>query len=45
VLEYLSERLQHEINVWEEEDSKVRYISSIERLALAKGQAIGELRK
>jgi len=43
VPESLSERLQHETNVWEEEDFKVRYISSIERLALVKGQAIGEL--
>ena len=42
----LNERLNHEIKVWEEEEFHVRYISSIERIAMEKGmeqgRAIGE---
>jgi len=41
--EALNERLNVEIDAWEEE-LKVRYISSIERIAMAKGEAIGEAR-
>ena len=44
VPEALDERLECEIDVWEEEDFKVKYLSSIERIAMARGEAKGEAR-
>ena len=42
VPEELNERLDSEIKVWEKEDFKVQYLSSMERHAMAKGEARGK---
>jgi hypothetical protein len=42
VPEELDQRLESEIDVWEEEDFNVKYLSSIERMAMARGEAKGE---
>lgn len=44
VPEELTRRLWQEITDWEEEDYRMRYVSSIERMAEARGVALGEAR-